>query len=122
MTQPLLKERLNECGIDMSTGPIDALLSSGQDGFRQEKTALLPAGLEGSSAITVDDPGARHPGKNGYTRPMGNDGLAGVASTEQKSRGNCLRLLQAGRQERPRTEDADAYMAQEGLSAALRGA
>jgi hypothetical protein len=122
MTQPLLKDLLNECGIDLSTGPIDALLSDGQEGFLQEKTALLQAGLEVSSAITVDDTGARHQVKNGYTTPIGNDVFAWFESTDQNSRVNFLRLLQAGRQERPRTEDADAYMAQEGLSAALRGA
>ncbi|MFO1432589.1 MAG: hypothetical protein U1F76_21050 [Candidatus Competibacteraceae bacterium] len=40
MPPPLLKAMLNECGIAISTGPIDALLSYGQDGFLQEKTAL----------------------------------------------------------------------------------
>ena len=122
MTQPLLKDLLNECGIDISTGQIDALLGYGQDGFRQEKTALLQAGLEVSSAITVDDTGARHQGKNGYTTQIGNDVLAWFESTDQKSRVNFLRWLQAGRQDRQLTEDAYAYMAQQGLSAAIRGA
>lgn len=120
MTQPLLKEMLNECGIDISTGQIDALLSYGQDGFLQEKTALLQAGLDVSSAITVDDTGARHQGKNGYTTQIGNDLFAGFESTAQKSRVNFLRLLQAGRQDLQLTEDAYAYMAQQGLSAAIR--
>ena len=121
-TQPLLQDLRNECGIDLSTGPIDALPSDGQEGFLQEKTALLPAGLELSSAMTVDDTGARHPGKNGYTTPMGNDVFAWFERTDQKSRVNFLRRLQAGRQDRPLTEDASASMAQPGLSAAIRGA
>lgn len=119
MTQPLLKEMLNECGIDISTGQIDALLSYGQDGFLQEKTALLQAGLDVSSAITVDDTGARHQGKNGYTTQIGNDLFAGFESTAQKSRVNFLRLLQAGRQDLQLTEDAYAYMAQRSRSEPL---
>jgi hypothetical protein len=122
MTQPLLKDMLNECGIDLSTGQIDALLSYGQDGFLQQKTARLPAGLAVSSAITGDDTGARHPGKNGYTTPIGNDVFAWFESTDQKSRVNFLRWLQVGRQDRQLPEDAYAYMAQQGWSAAIRGA
>ena len=53
MTQPLLREMLGECGIDISTGQIDALLTSGQEECLQEKTARLQTGLEVSSAITV---------------------------------------------------------------------
>ena len=120
LTPPLLKEMLNDCGIDISTGPIDALLSYGQEGFRQEKTALLQVGLEVSSAITVDDTGARHPGKNGYTTHLGNDFFAWFESTEQKSRVNFLRLWQAGRQDLQLTADAYAYRAPQGLPAAIR--
>lgn len=122
MTQPLLKEMLNECGIDISTGQIDALLGYGRDGFLQEKTALLQAGLEVSSAVTVDDTGARHQGKNGYTTQIGNDFFAWFETTDQKSRVNFLRLLQAGRKELRLTEDAFGYMAQQNLSAAVRTA
>jgi hypothetical protein len=105
-TQPVWKDLPNACGIAISTGQIDALSSDGQEGFLQEKTALLPAGLEVSSAVTVDDIGARHHGKNGYTTPIGNDVFAWFESTDQKSRVNFLRLLPAGRQDRPLTEDA----------------
>jgi hypothetical protein len=122
MTPPRLKARRNEGGIDMSTGPSDALLSYGQEGCLQEKTALLPAGVEGSSAMTVDDTGARHQGKNGDTTPMGNDCFAGFASPEPTSRVDVLRLLQAGRPDLHLTEDAAAYRAQQGGSAAIRGA
>ncbi|MFO1432588.1 MAG: hypothetical protein U1F76_21045 [Candidatus Competibacteraceae bacterium] len=68
----------------------------------------------------MDDTGAQHPGKNGYTRQMGNDFFAWFESTEPKSRVNFLRWLQAGRQDRQLTEDAYASMAQQGLPAAIR--
>jgi hypothetical protein len=117
MTQPLLKDRLGECGIDISTGQIEGLLTAGPEAFVQEKAALLPTGLAVSAAITVDDTGARHQGQNGYTTPMGNDCFAWFESTEQKSRVNCRRLLQAG-PGAGLSEDALAYMKQQGLSAA----
>jgi len=119
MTQLLVKEMLNEYGIDISTGQIDTLLHYGQDGFLQEKQAILQAGLEVSSAITVDDTGARHQGKNGYTTQIGNDFFAWFETTDQKSRVNFLRLLQAGRQELRLTPEAFDYMAQQRLPVAI---
>ena len=119
MTQPLLKDLLNECGIDSSTGQIDALLHYGQDGFLQEKQAILQAGLEVSSASTVDDTGARHPGKNGYTTQIGNDFFAWFETTDQKSRVTFLRLLQAGRQELRLPPEALDSMARQNLSALI---
>lgn len=120
MTQPLLKEMLGEIEIDISAGQIDALLAHGQEAFSQEKAALLQAGLEVSSAITVDDTGVRHQGKNGYTTHIGNDFFAWFGSTEQKSRVNFLRLLRAGRTDIRLTGDALEYMEQQGLPEALR--
>ena len=122
MTQPLLKEMLGELGIDISTGQIDALLAHKQEAFSQEKAALLQAGLDVSSAVTVDDTGARHKGVNGYTTHIGNDFFAWFGSTDQKSRVNFLRLLQAGRTDIRLTEDALEYMKQQGLPEALRNA
>jgi hypothetical protein len=66
VTQPKLHEQLREWGIDLSVGQIDALLASGQEAFSAEKSSLLKTGLAVSSAITVDDSGARHQGQNGY--------------------------------------------------------
>lgn len=40
MTQPLLREMLGECGIDISAGQIDALLAHGHEGFLQVLTPV----------------------------------------------------------------------------------
>ncbi|EQD27625.1 Y4jO, partial [mine drainage metagenome] len=45
VTQPLLHEQLREWGIDISTGTIDAILTSDHDAFHAEKDALLERGL-----------------------------------------------------------------------------
>lgn len=67
VTQPLGVEQLREGGIAISTARSDALLTAPQDSFQQEKDALWPAGVACASSRTVDDSGARHPGKNAYT-------------------------------------------------------
>jgi hypothetical protein len=95
-TQPLLLEPLREWGIDISTGRIDKRLSTPKEHFLAEKAAILVAGLASARAVTVDDTGARHQGKNGYTPPIGNDQFAWFQSTDSKSRINWLQWLPAG--------------------------
>jgi len=124
VTQPLLAEQLREWGIDISTGQIDALLTANQAVFQEEKDALLSVGLACSRHLTVDDTGARHQGKNGYTTHIGNEYFAWFASTESKSRLNFLHLLRAGHTDYRVEEDALVYMGRQklpkGLVACLR--
>lgn len=124
VTQPLLVEQLREWGIDISTGQIDALLTANHAVFQEEKDALLSVGLACSRHLTVDDTGARHQGKNGYTTHIGNEYFAWFASTESKSRLNFLHLLRAGHTDYRVEEDALVYMGQQklpkGLVACLR--
>lgn len=110
VTQPLLLEQLREWEIDISAGQIDKLLSADKAGFFAEKAALLQAGLERASYVTVDDTGARHQGKNGYTTHIGNESFAWFQSTEAKSRVNFLQLLQAGHSDYRIDAEALSYM------------
>jgi hypothetical protein len=82
-------------GKDLFNG-IDTLLSGHNAAFFADKDQVLAVGLEVSTFITVDDSGARHPGRNGYVTQIGNDVFAWFSSTERKSRINFLQLLQAG--------------------------
>jgi hypothetical protein len=84
VTQPKLHEQLREWGLDLSVGQIDALLASGQDAFSAEKSSLLKAGLAVSSAITVDDSGARHQGQNGYVTVVSGPTFAWFGSADNK--------------------------------------
>src|SRR5919198_659971 len=61
--------------------------------IHEEKAAILRVGLEVSDYLTVDDTGARHQGKNGYTTQLGNEHFAGFESTQTKDRINFLSLL-----------------------------
>ena len=53
-------------------------------------------GLEVAEYLTVDDTGARHQGKNGYTTQFGTEHFAWFESTQTKDRINFLSLLQGG--------------------------
>lgn len=96
VTQPVLLEQLREWGVDISAGQIERLLTEGKEAFHEEKAAILEAGLAVSDYLTVDDTGARHRGKNGYTRQLGNEYFAWFESTEHKDRINFLSLLHGG--------------------------
>ena len=115
VTQPLLLEQLREWGIDISAGQINALLVAGKARFHDEKDALLAAGLTHSGAVTVDDTGTRHQGKNGYVTHIGNEVFAWFCSTASKSRINFLELLRAGHTDYRIDEEALLYMRQQRL-------
>ena len=115
VTQPLLLEQLREWGVDISSGQIDAVLSTHKDTFHAEKDDILRAGLAASGSITVDDTGARHQGKNGYTTQVGNEYFAWFATTDRKSRINFLELLRGGRIDYRIDDDALSFMQDQGL-------
>jgi hypothetical protein len=110
VTQPLLLEQLREWGIDISAGQIDKLLSKREEAFSAEKAEILRAGLESSRYVTVDDTGARHRGRNGYTTHIGNELFAWFETTDPKHRINFLTLLQAGQLEYRIDANALGYM------------
>jgi hypothetical protein len=81
----------------------------------QEKDEILWARLKVSKAVTVDDTGCRHQGKNGYTTQIGNDWFAWFKSSEHKNRLNFLACLRCGESDWQLTEDALSYMIHQGL-------
>ena len=120
VTRPLLLEQLRQWGVDISAGQIDALLSTDKALFHAEKDDVLVAGLQVSRAITVDDSGAHHQGKNGYVLHIGNELFGWFGSTGSKSLINFLEQLHAGAITTEVNEEALAYMQAQGLSAAIR--
>jgi len=57
-------------GVVISKRQVVRLLTAKLETFRAEDEAVLKAGLCGAY-VTVDDTGARHAGKNGYTTQIG---------------------------------------------------
>jgi hypothetical protein len=119
VTQPKLHEQLREWGLDLSVGQIDALLASGQDVFSAEKSSLLKTGLAVSSAITVDDSGARHQGKNGYVTVVSGPTFAWFGSADNKSRIGFLTHLHDGQPSYALNDIALGHLQKQGLKAAL---
>ena len=84
---------MDQLGIDISTGQLSRILTEEKDAFHEEKAELLPAGLEVSTYVQVDDTGARHQGHNGFCTHIGNELFAYFESTDSKSRQNFLEVL-----------------------------
>lgn len=111
VTEPLLLEKLQQRGILISAGQLNNILIHGNDIFLQEKSELLPAGIQAHNQIKTDDTGARHKGKNQYTNIIGNEWFSIFTTTDSKSRENFFRLLQNGKHEYLINDDAVVYLA-----------
>ncbi|WP_422411507.1 MULTISPECIES: IS66 family transposase [unclassified Endozoicomonas] len=74
-------------------------------------------GIAHSSALLVDDTGARHDGSNGYCTVIGNEAFTVFTSTSSKSRINFLELLQGQRRSHVLNLEAIKYMEQVGMAA-----
>ena len=115
VTQPKLREQLLEWGVEISTGQINALLTAGHAVFADEKSSLLTTGLQISPAVTVDDTGARHAGKNGYVTVISSPEFAWFGSASNKSRVGFLIHLHGGQPSYAINEIALEYMQEQGL-------
>ena len=107
---------LRDLGIEISKRQVVRLLTEGHESFVAEATAVLGAGLETADWISVDDTGARHQARNGYTTQIGNDHFTWFATTFSKSRQNFLELLRAGHGDYVINVAALTYMRERGLA------
>ena len=76
---------LNGMGVVISKRQVVRLLTAKLETFRAEDEAVLKAGLCGAY-VTVDDTGARHAGKNGYTTQIGSSNFTTFRTGPSKSR------------------------------------
>ena len=110
---------LRDLGVDISKRQVMRLLTDGADDFTAEARAVLRAGLETASWVSVDDTGARHGGRNGVTTQVGNHAFAWFGTTFSKSRVNFLDILRAGHEDYVVNEAALSYMRGRALSGPL---
>ena len=78
MTCERIVALLNGMGVVISKRQVVRLLTAKLETFRAEDEAVLKAGL-GGAYVTVDDTGARHAGKSGYTTQIGSYQLHDVS-------------------------------------------
>jgi hypothetical protein len=76
---------LNGMGVVISKRQVVRLLTAKLETFRAEDAAVLEAGLSGAY-VTVDDTGARHAGKSGYTTQFGSSNFTAFRTGPAKSR------------------------------------
>jgi hypothetical protein len=86
---------LNGMGVVISKRQVVRLLTVKLETFRAEDEAVLKAGL-GGAYVTVDDTGARHAGKSGYTTQIGSDRFTVFRTGPSKSRQAFLSRLCGG--------------------------
>jgi hypothetical protein len=96
MTCERILALLNGAGVVISKRQVVRLLVAKLETFRAEDEEVLTAGLSSSRFITVDDTGARHQGKPGFTTHIGSDRFAVFRTGPSKSRLAFLRNLLGG--------------------------
>jgi hypothetical protein len=105
---------LNGMGLVISKRQVVRMLTARLETFRAEDEAVLKAGL-GGAFITVDDTGARHAGKSGYTTQIGSDNFTTFRTGPSKSRLAFLSRLCGGTSLYVINEAALDYMKERGL-------
>jgi hypothetical protein len=85
MTCERIVALLNGMGVVISKRQVVRLLTVKLEQFRAEDAAVLKAGLSGAY-VTVDDTGARHAGKSGYTTQIGSSNFTAFRTGPSKSR------------------------------------
>jgi Transposase IS66 family len=115
MTCERIVALLNGMGVAISKRQVVRLLTAKLEMFRAEDEAVLKAGLSGAY-VTVDDTGARHAGRNGYTTQIGSDRFTAFRTGATKSRLAFLSRLCGGTALYVINDAALAYMKERDLS------
>ncbi len=115
VTQPKLKQQMQEWGIDISTGQLNRILVEDKQHYHEEKQEILRVGLRVSSYINTDDTSARHQGVNSYCTHIGNEWFAWFETTPRKNRLNFLELLRGETKGYVLSSEALTYMAEHKL-------
>jgi hypothetical protein len=110
MTCERIVALLTATGVAISKRQVVRLLTAKLETFRAEEEAVFSAGLRASPYISVDDTGARHAGKAGYTTQFGCERFTAFRTGPSKSRLAFLRNLLGGAARYAINAAAIAYM------------
>ncbi len=98
MSQPKIRELLENCGIDISQSTISRILTNDETGFNQEKKDIFRAALEHTPYHQIDDTTVRVNGKNHYSQILCNPYYTAFFTVPRKDRLTILDLLLCGRE------------------------
>ena len=119
VTTERLTAMLTGIGVDISKRQVVRLISEGLEAFAAEDRDVLRAGLATARWITVDDTGARHANRDGYTTQIGDHRFTAFRTGRSKSREAFLATLRAGHSDYIINGQALAYMRGRNLSATV---
>ncbi len=97
VSQSKVRQEFNDKDLQISAGQIDKEYRTLANKLKAEKEDLLHVGLRNSKSVSVDDTGARHQGKNGYSTVIQNNLFTWFRSTNSKSRINFFEMFRADR-------------------------
>ena len=98
MSQPKIKELLENCGVEISQSTISRILTNDETGFNQEKKDIFRAALEHTPYHQIDDTTVRVNGKNQYSQIFCNPLYTAFFTVPRKDRLTILDLLLCGRE------------------------
>jgi len=119
MTCERIVALLNGMGVVISKRQVVRLLTVKLETFGDEDEAVLKAALASAPFITVDDTGARHAGKAGYTTQIGSDRFTIFRTGPSKSRQAFLSRLRGATALYVMNDAALDYMRGRNLSQAV---
>ncbi len=97
MTEPKIREWLEQIGITISEGTISNMLIKGHEPFHQEEAASYEASLAGSPWQHIDETGTRVNGDNQYCHIVDSPLATHYQTTPTKSRLAVIDVLRNGR-------------------------
>ena len=98
MSQPKIKELLENCGILISQATISRILTNDETGFNQEKKDIFRVALENTPYHQIDDTTVRVNGKNQYSQIFCNPYYTAFFTVPRKDRLTILDLLLCSRE------------------------
>ena len=96
MTHGLIRNFLHGFDIDISEGTLSNCLTKKHDGFHDELDEAFKVSLVHSDFVQMDDTGAKHKCKNGYTLAICSAYMTRFFTSYSKSRLQVLRSLMGG--------------------------
>jgi len=114
-SQNIIWQSLQDFGVQISTGQINAILNKNNEAFHKEKEGLLSKAKDLGEELRTDDTGARHKFKNGYCNCINSDLFTYFETSFSKSRINFLEILRQDRTDYVLNETALDYMIAQAL-------
>ncbi|GFP20207.1 hypothetical protein HKBW3S03_01708, partial [Candidatus Hakubella thermalkaliphila] len=88
-----IQQMLTDIGIIISAGEISNIITKNHEGFHQEKTDIIRAGIQSSSYQHIDDTGARVQGTNQHFTVLCNDYFSAFFINPKKDRLTVIGIL-----------------------------